>query len=160
MKFDGLNLQNLDSFILFLLHAAELIGGDLLDVFEILESYIVRRMLCAKYNEDIYTEINTFFSQAIEIPKFKVSDLVHSLYGSWPDSEQVEKALEQASSKNDNLILHILYGIELRKSSLNNFQLDFKDLQGPEPIVDRQFPTRPLPCSRQYRQPNAAHIQS
>ena len=139
MQFDNLNLRNLDSFILFLAHESELIGGDLFDVFEILESYIVRRMLCAKHDEDIYTEINTFFSQAIETPKFKVSDLVDSLYGSWPDSDQVKKALEQATSKNDNLILSILYGIELHKGGPKNSQLDFNSLQCLEPIVDRLF---------------------
>lgn len=139
MKFDNLNLQNLDSFILFLVHEAELIGGNLLDVFEILESYIVRRMLCAKHNEDIYTEIHASFSKAIETPKFKVRDLVDFLYGSWPDTEQIKRALEQAKSKNDELILYILYKIELRKGGTKNSQLDFNSLQGPEPIVNRLF---------------------
>ena len=139
MQFDNLNLQNLDSFILFLAHEAELVDGDLIDVFEILESYIVRRMLCAKRNEDIYTEINAFFSQAIETPKFKIRDLVDSLYGSWPGSAQVERALGQAKSKDDNLILYILYGIELYKGGSKNSQLGFDSLQGPEPIVDRLF---------------------
>ena len=139
MKFDNLNLQNLDSFILFLVHETELIGGDLLDVFEILGSYIIRRMLCAKRNEDIYTEINAFFTQVIETPKFKVRDLANFLYGTWPDSEQVERALEQAGSKENNLILYILYEIELRKGGPKNSKLGFKDMQGPEPIVDRRF---------------------
>lgn len=139
MQFDNLNVQTLDSFLLFLVHEVELVGSDLLDVFEILESYIVRRMLCAKRNEDIYTEINAFFSQAIETPKFKVRDLVDSLHGSWSDSEQIKKTLEQARSKDDNLILHILYGIEHHKGGPKNSQLDFDSLQGPEPIVDRLF---------------------
>lgn len=139
MQFDNLNLQNLDSFILFLVHEAELIDGNLFDIFQILESYIVRRMLCAKRNEDIYTGINAFFSQVIEVPKFKVRDLANSLYGSWPDSEQVKRSLEQAASKDDNLILHILYGIELHKGGPKNFQLSFNDLQGPKFIVDRLF---------------------
>ena len=139
MQFDNLNLQNLDSFILFLVHEAEPIDGNFFDVFEILESYIVRRMLCAKRNEDIYTQINAFFSQSIKTPKFKVSDLANALYGTWPDSEQVERALEQAWSKDDNLILYVLYGIELHKGGPKNFQLGFNNLQGPEPIVDRLF---------------------
>ncbi len=139
MQFDNLNLQNLDSFILFLTHEAELIDGDLFDVFEILESYIVRRMLCAKRSEDIYREINAFFSQSIKTPKFKVSDLANALYGTWPDSEQVKRALGQAGSKDDNLILYILYRIELYKREPKNFQLGFNSLQGPEPIVDRLF---------------------
>ena len=139
MQFDNFNLRRLDSFILFLINEAELVGGDLLDVFDILESYIVQRMLCAKRNEDIYTETNAFFSQAIENPKFKVSDLASSLYGSWPASEQVKRALEHATSKDDNLILYILYGIELHKGGGKKSQLDFNSLQGPEPIVDRLF---------------------
>ena len=139
MQFDKLILPCLDSFILFLSHESELVGGNLLDIFALLESYIVRRMICAKRNADIYAEINDFFSEAIEASKFKVSDLTDSLYGSWPDSQQVERALEQARSKDDNLILYILYSIELHKGAPKNSQLGFNNLQGPEPIVDRLF---------------------
>ena len=138
MQFDHLNLPRLDSFILFLVHEVELVGGYLTDVFEILESYIVRRLLCAKRNEDIHAEINAFFD-AITVPKFTVKDLTDSLYGSWPDSEQVEKALNQAWSKDENLILYILYGIELHKGGLKNSQLGFKDLKGPMRIVYPNF---------------------
>ena len=125
--------------MLFLIHETELGDGDLNDIFMILESYIVRRMLCAKRNENIYEQINSFFSQAVEVSKFKVNDLVDYLYGSWPDAKRVERALEQASSKDDSLILYILYGIESYKRGPKKSQLDFESLHGPEPIVDRRF---------------------
>ncbi len=139
MRFDKLILPCLDSFMLFLVHESKLVGGDLYDIFDILESYIVRRMLCAKRNEDIYGEINSFFSEAIKTSKFKVRDLVDHLYGFWPGLPEVERAFEQARSKDDNLILYILYCIECRKSGTKNSHLDFENFQGPEPIVDRQF---------------------
>ena len=139
MQFDKLILPCLDSFTLFLVHESELAGGDISEIFELLESYIVRRILCAKGNEDIYVEINVFFSQLIESPKFKVSDLAGALYGTWPNSEQVKRALEHTGAKDDNLILYILYGIELSKGGPKNSQLGFKNLKGPEPIVDRRF---------------------
>ena len=59
--YTDLNLPRLDSFILFLKHRFGLSDALLHKVCDVLESYIIRRMLCIKRNESIYTEINSFF---------------------------------------------------------------------------------------------------
>ena len=67
--YDDLNLPRLDSFILFLKHECGLKEIDLHIVCDILESYIVRRMLCCD-DEDSCAVINDLFSQAIKEGKF------------------------------------------------------------------------------------------
>ena len=66
------NLPCLDSLILFVRHSLDNLAA--LRVCGILESYIVRRMLCCgnqvgdyiRINEDSYARIKHFFSEAIE----------------------------------------------------------------------------------------------
>ena len=141
MQFDPLNLPCLDSFILFLKHELELTTEHLSDVFEILKSYIVRRILCATRNEDIYEEINASFSTLIETRSrdFIALHILNSLEASWPKTDDlVKKALEQAWSKDNNLILYILYELEIHKGQ-DPSMLGLEDLQGLGRIVSPNF---------------------
>ena len=75
----------------------------------------MRRWLCDGSYEDSYREINVFFSQKIR-SKSNVSEFVKHLLKTWPDSNEVEKVLrERADSVAPNLVLYILYRIELWK---------------------------------------------
>ena len=60
-----LNLPRLDSLILFGKHGAGLDVNEILNVCDILESYILRCMLCSidrtETYKEIYNKINTFF---------------------------------------------------------------------------------------------------
>lgn len=136
--YDDLNLPRLDSFILFLKHRLELSDALLHDVCDILESYIVRRILSIKHTENLYGEINVFFSKTLETAKFKVSDLVNFLYSSLDSADQINKSLDRAWSRDPNLILYILYRIELLKRDRNPNSytpLSFKDLKVRERIA-------------------------
>ncbi len=148
MQFDPLNLQRLDSFILFLKHESELTDEELSEVLDILKSYIVRRMICAKRNEDIYEKINEIFSGAIK-STLTVKGVTDALLGSWPDPNgstwikdgkggEVQEALKQACSKDNNLILYILYEIEIYKGG-DRSALTLNDLTGPEPIISESL---------------------
>ena len=126
--YDRLNLPCLDSLILFGEHEAKLSAIDLHSVCNILESYIVRRMLCYGDREYSYRKLNDFFSQAIEDkPKFKVDSFTRFLSNSWPSDTQVRNALQSAGSKDPNLILYILHRIECDRPG--NVELEFKNLK-------------------------------
>ena len=135
--YDNLDLPRLDSFILSLKHKLAH-GSKLHKICCILESYIVRRLLCANRNEardariNSYEKVETFFSKAIKGSAFDVGDFVADLRDTWPDKNRIKTALEQAWLKDHNLILYILYRIELRKrecSARTYSSLDFKDLK-------------------------------
>ena len=136
--YHNLNLPRLDSFILFLKHGLELNDAVLHGVCDILESYIVRRLLCIEHTEDLYAEINIFFSKALEASKFNIRDFVNFLRDSQGPVEQVRKSLDRAWSKDPNLILYILYRIELfrREENPNSYTpLGFKNLTVSERIA-------------------------
>lgn len=136
--YDNLNLPRLDAFILFLKHRFGFSGALLHNVCDVLESYIIRQMLCGKHDEGIYAEINSFFSKALEAARFTMSDFVGFLYGSLDPQDQVRNALDRAWSKDTNLILYILYRIELFKREQRqdlDTPLSFEELKVRERIV-------------------------
>ena len=117
MRFYGdLNLPRLDPFILFLKHERQLKDGDICVVCDILESYIIRRMLCCD-DKDSCAVINDLFSEAIKKEKFSKQEFAGALQEALPDHSNkhfsLGNALSCAWSKDDNLILYILYRIEL-----------------------------------------------
>ena len=144
--YDNLNLRRLDSFILFLKHSIKLDETDLHIVCDILESYIVRRMLCCD-DEDSCAEVNEVFSKAIKGGKFCKREFAATLQDHLPDfSNQffsVGNAFSRAwSEKDDNLILYILYRIELlrREGEVSYKPLSFGDMKVQERIAT------PLDC--------------
>ena len=136
--YDDLHISRLDAFILFLKHRLKLDSCKLLSVCDILESYIVRRMLCPN-GQDSYRTINQIFFKTIEIGKteFSLRNFAEDLSSTWPGFE-AEEALKQTWSKDVNLILYILYRIELckREAAGREFRwLNFRDLEMPSRLV-------------------------
>ncbi len=121
---------------------SELSDKELGTLCDMLESYIVRRWLCDGHYEDSYEQINAFFSQKIR-SKPNVSEFVKHLLKTWPDPNQVTEVLKQrVDSVAPNLVLYILYRIELwtqKSSSLSkeqtNTPLDFGSMLALEQIV-------------------------
>ena len=134
--YDDLNIGRLDSFILFTEYKSKS-DVDLLKVCNILESYIVRRMLCAKPDEDLYTDINNLFSMAIKAGDFSLEKFTNNLQKTLPE-DSLKDALNSVWSKDANLILYILYRVELlkRETSCESYTyLNFKELEIPVRIA-------------------------
>ena len=134
--YEDLGISPLDSFILFIKHKAVQDDIDLPKIYQILESYIIRHLLCVGQCD--YKSINEFFSEAIrDSDKFSVSKFTKFLSNTWPDHEPVLDALEQVSIHgNSNLILYILYRIELSIQESKAMPLfSFKDLKTVERLI-------------------------
>ena len=116
---------------------------ELLNLCGILESYIVRRMLCCEEVEDIYQTICNVADSIRSRSTISMNDFVSCLLSKWPEPEKVMEALKaDVFFKRDELILYILYRIELWKrecseSSKHPFcSLEFKDLVEVKKVVD------------------------
>ena len=134
--YEDLGISPLDSFILFIKHQAVRTDIELPKIYQILESYIIRHLLCEGQCD--YKSINEFFSEAIrDSDELSVSKFAKFLSNTWPDYDQVLDALEQVPiHRNNNLILYILYRIELKvRENLSMQPLNFKDLRTIERLV-------------------------
>ena len=135
--YDDLNIPRLDSFILFLKYRLALSDTLLHEICDILESYIVRRILCPD-GENSYAIVNACFSEAFDIGDFCIEKFANNLRETLPNPLKTEEALAQAWSKDVNVILYILYRIELYKrlSEPSSYaQLVFKDFKFRERIA-------------------------
>ena len=125
-------LPSLDPFILFVKHTLGESGNlCALRVCGILESYLVRRMLCSQdqqddsyrgINEASYARIKSFFSKSIKVG-FSEREFIQYLSNPavlsfeseaavWPGDTQVQEALDQAKSKNFDFITYIFRRVE------------------------------------------------
>ena len=113
--YDDLDLPCLDSFLLCVKHK---FGDNFIkDVCAILESYLVRRLLChvtmndssARVARASYERINDFFVKLIAEDEFSVQEFATFLAADamWPDDLQVVEALKEADSKNADFISYI-----------------------------------------------------
>ncbi len=127
--YKDLGLPRLDSFILFarqkLVYST---SDDLLRVCNILESYIMRRMLCFSDWKPCYATINDFFDRMRLIASdFDINDLGRALVSTCPTDLEVEKHLNGAGYKDKQLILYVLYRIEAENgrgaTEFNSFEL-------------------------------------
>lgn len=109
------------SFILFIINELKVSDESLDRIFDVLESYIVRCLLCVGQKRAEYVgRINRFFSQVVKGIDFSLDSLVKHLAESkvpnkWPTDQRVKSALRKAGIKNLRLISYILYRIELIK---------------------------------------------
>ena len=99
--YDDLKITSLRPFILYLKNELNTSNTQLEDVCDILESYIMRRMVNYGYgtndkDEDGYTKINSYFSKLIAGTKFSVGDFINLLHDresnsptSWPANGQI-----------------------------------------------------------------------
>lgn len=110
--YEVLSIPSLFSFILFVKHG---FSNELTSVCAILESYIVRRLLCFGANKDSHVRVNKvsyekikeLFSQAAEHNKFSAKELAEFLFEEWPNDEQVTEAFKQSESKDPDFISYI-----------------------------------------------------
>ena len=118
--YDDLDLPCLDSFLLCVKHK---FGDNFIkDVCAILESYLVRRLLChvtmndssASVAKASYERIDAFFVKLIAEDEFSVQEFATFLAADamWPDDLQVEEALKEADSKNADFISYIFGRLE------------------------------------------------
>ena len=135
--YDNLNLPRLDSFLLFVKHK---FGRQFInDVCAILESYLVRRLLChvtmsdssASVAKTSYERINAFFLTLIAEDELSVQEFATFLSENamWPDDSEVEDALKRADSKNADFISYIFCQMEQWQETqvtLYNAPLDLK----------------------------------
>ena len=122
-KFLAADFENTDWHPLILTLKGEkdnlgLSDNDLTLTFEILESYIVRRMLCygpkqsAPRHKDFVLDLISYIRDQRH---FNVGDLVrHLVKHRWPGDEQVRKALSKAGNQRTQFIRYILFKIEHR----------------------------------------------
>ncbi|MDE0317041.1 MAG: DUF262 domain-containing protein [Candidatus Poribacteria bacterium] len=123
-----LSLNCLEPLLLFVKHKN---GDDAVDhVCKILESYLVRLILCFGNKQDTndasYKCIKYFFDKAVGIGTFDVEEFKQFLSGSgklkyelegsggkvWPDNKQIKKALEQVGNKDSYLMYYMFKRME------------------------------------------------
>lgn len=156
--YDNLKITSLRPFILYLRIELGQTDSELVQVCDILESYILRRMVCYGHNtndEDshAYQEIGRFFSGLIKGKhKFNLKNLVQFLrMRRWPTDNRVIQGLQKTSNETFygkrsardtawNLIHYIFYGIEHEITEEND--LRFED------FAKFEMPTRILPLPR------------
>ena len=142
-------------FILFIINELEVPDVSLDRIFDALESYIVRFLLCVGQKQTKSVDrINRFFSQVVKKEiDFGLESLVKHLAESkgpnkWPTDRHVKSALRGAGVKHRRLISYILYRIELIKranSPLADTKLSLEGL-GIEHIMPTTWEkTWPLP---------------
>ena len=112
------NFSNLHPFLLFIINESKLSENQIDEVFEVLESYTLRRMLCygqkaARTNVWINKFFNKFFTE--ESKEFELGELVKHLseskYDKWPTDTEIEDALGKVGT-TPPVARYILYRIE------------------------------------------------
>ena len=138
--YDDLQIRSLLPFVLHLKHEAQVSEEDLELVCDILESYLVRRMVCYGYghseeDKHAYSQIGKFFIGLVKGSKFDVKNLVRFLNG-WQDNNRVSRGLRRTSNETFygklsssnaawSLLRYILYRIERDITERDN--LGFRD---------------------------------
>ena len=138
--FNDLSLTRLDPFILYVKHNSDDSAVD--RVCKILESYLVRRMLCcvdeqntyADVNKDSYICIEYLFNQSVEEGEFNVDEFKRVLSNhEWPDQEQVVEALKNFGAKRLGFIYYIFQRLEHYTKEKEDASWEFSPL-----ILDEQ----------------------
>lgn len=124
------DITSLHSFVLFLKNEVNASASDLQYIFQILESYTLRRMLCTTQG---HKNFNKFFSEVIKKLKaneFNIAKFISILSDQnsnttkWPRDYEVKNSLHGHWAEinvNRNVIRYILYRIELLKRGENKF---------------------------------------
>ena len=121
--YKALNIENLHPFLLFIINELDLTHQALGRVFDILESYTIRRLLCRRQGVRNY---NALFAEVIKsIDKTKwgpmaLTNYLSSLHSDdkWPTDDEVKEALSRCggSSVSSVVTRYILYRIERLKT--------------------------------------------
>ena len=121
--YEDLGISPLDSFMLFIKHKTVQNDIELPKIYQILESYIIRHLLCEGQCD--YKSINEFFSEAIrDSEKLSVSKFAKFLSNTRPGKSMIEIAMQRVGPQiisNTNLIHYMLYRIEFLNNELPPF---------------------------------------
>ena len=138
--FSDLSLPRLDPFILYIKHNNDPSVVD--SVCKILESYLLRRMLCyvdeqktyAGVNEESYGCIEYLFYASVEEGTFNMDEFKTGLSKSgWPGQQQVTDALNNFGTKRLGFIYYIFQRLEHYMKGIEDASWDFSPL-----ILDEQ----------------------
>ena len=116
-------VTGLSPFILFIVNELKLSDTPLDQIFDVLESYMARRLLCVEVNhaKSSVDGINNFFSDVVKGHiDFSLESFVKYLaeankLNEWPTNQYVRSALRVVGVKKSSFISYILYRIELIK---------------------------------------------
>ena len=144
-----LKITSLHPFILFIVNELEIPYEELGRVFNILESYTIRRLLCSNQGIDNYSEL---FAGVIRLAgkanwdSAELAGYLSRLQSSnkWPNDEDVSRALARCGDASVNRVVtrYILYRIELLKAASDSTlreKLKFSDRLTREHIMPIQW---------------------
>lgn len=138
--FSDLSLTRLDPFILYVKHNDPSVVDS---VCKILESYLVRRMLCcvdeqrtyADVNKESYGCIEYLFYESVEKGTFEVDKFKNGLSTSgWPEQRQVAEALNNFGTKRLGFIYYVSQRLEHYTTGIEDASWEFSPL-----ILDEQL---------------------
>ena len=122
--YEHLKITSLHPFILFIVNELEISLEELERVFNILESYTMRRLLCSNQGIDNYSELFAGIIRSIGKGNWNSAELGGYLSrlqapDKWPSDDDVRRALERCGDASVNRVVtrYILYRIELFKAA-------------------------------------------
>lgn len=119
-----LKITSLHPFMLFIINELEISYEELERIFNILESYTIRRLLCSNQGIDNYSELFAGAIRSAGKVNWDSTELVGYLSrlqssDKWPSDEDVRRALARCGDASVNRVVtrYILYRIELLKAA-------------------------------------------
>ena len=151
-----LKITSLHPFILFIVNELEISYEELERVFNILESYTMRRLLCSNQGIDNYSELFAGIIRSAGRGNWDSSELGGylsrlQLPNKWPSDDDVRRALARCGDASVNRVVtrYILYRIELLKAASDSTlreKLKFNDRLTREHVMPIQWQENwPLP---------------
>ena len=122
-----LNITSLHPFILFILNELEISYEELERVFNILESYTMRRLLCSNQGIQNYSELFANIIRSAGKVNWDSGELAGylsrlELSDKWPNDDDVKRALARCGDASVDRVVtrYILYRIELLKAAADS----------------------------------------
>lgn len=141
-------ITSLHPFILFAVNELRGTGSDLSLVFQILESYTMRRLLCSRSGAKNYNRLFSKLIQKLKGRRFDVGNFLKlpsdekAPANEWPTNGEVYNSMDWCDV-DTRVSRYILYRIELKKreenQALENNELDFNDLFSLEHIMPQKW---------------------
>ena len=146
--YNTFGITSLHPFILFVINELRGSGSDLSLVFQILESYIMRRLLCDTSGAKNYNRLFSKLIQRLKGRRFDVGTFLKLLSDEkapsnwWPSDREVSNTMRWGGM-DTKANRYILYRIELKKreenQSLENNELGFNNSLSLEHIMPKKW---------------------
>ena len=125
--YKALNITSLYPFTLYIINELEIPYNELDKIFDILESYTIRRLLASSQGIRSYNEVFAEVIKSVGKAKLSPTELLDYLSGlqegdKCPNNEEVQSALAQCGGTRISALLtrYILYRVELVKAASYN----------------------------------------